>query len=1823
MKRKLFSIVMSFVLALVIILSPLQAYAETLEFSDNFVEEKNEEPVVQDELVDDLAGSMAPINPEYNKVMANNNDEKFYGLRVSPVLFNSNYDKLNERSNEPWRNAQRAPRAYDLREHNRVTPVKNQGPNGSCWAFATFGSAESVLMPGEFTDFSEKNMRNTHGYDWGPDQGGTWQVASGYLTRGSGPIAERDEPYSPYGFTSPRGLVRVKDVDKILNIPDVRGGWDTDTLKEAIMEHGAAYTTINGSEYYLNTRTMGSYNPGRTGYANHAVTIVGWDDNFSRYNFGITPPGDGAWIIKNSWGQNWKYMGGYYYVSYYDGFVGRSNAIFKFKNKVPNEEIWYYDYLGMTNTYGNGPTGYFANVFGPVNSSKDVYQVGFFVPSNGARYEIYMSKGRGQVSFNDRVKVAEGTVTYAGYVNVPISKYTVGQGEYFSPIVKLTTPGYNYPIPLESYVWGYSSRARANRGESYISYDGRSWSDMTNYQSNSNVCVKAMTVPAGSSPSYDKKVESITFRENPITLNVGSTYVLNPSIAPADARNKKLNYTVSPSGIVSINSNTVRALRKGTATITATATDGSYKRSTLTVNVVDNTIVEDKKVSSISISPRNKTITVGETYRLNTSITPADAKNKSLRFAVDNASVASVSANGTVKGLRAGKTRITATAQDGSGVSQSAYVIVENANDNNDNNDNDANALKVSSSLASTTVRAGYSQTVTVNAKDVYNRNLRYVLVNINVNGPNGINISKQAYTDYYGNARFTLNSNEIRSEGQYTVNITASGGTYKTTTDTLNFTVNDGRPTFDVSVTPREKEIMNNGEIQLQIKTTANGRNVRYANLDIEITTADGTVHRNTGRTNFYGNATYNYKPDNGPVGIYKVKVTASSTSYQDAVATTEFKVTKYKNPYFLKANIAADKANYQMGDRATVNITITDQNNRYSRRTPVEINVSGPNNFNYNLTKYTDYYGRTAVYITPTPEMGEGEYVVSINASRNGYDPAKEKASLVFGTIPDPVDPDPVDPVDPVDPDPVDPIKPEENIYKMIETDEGQKMIEANKNNEDFVLLDVRTKAEYNESHIEGCVHHDYYQKDHTDFIKTLDKNKTYLLYCRTQVRSGATAEIMKNLGFKKIYWMNGGMTKWLRENRPSVFPEYEKALDLNVGADKTAYTANSSVLVEGNITDLDGNGIRKADIVLELKDENGRTIDSAKMQSSNTGTISHRFTAPSANAKYTVFVEASYKDFKKAHGLASFYVEDQAREFKSYAARKASGQFSHLKAEDFEFDSLKKYYGKNILQYFVKDANLGDHRLADLIDPSKKTVLVFGYPGCGACVDMWKDMAPLPHDKYNFIEVVTSVEEDVKSTVKFVDNVLRDLKIEQFKDHIYYDADEKIWASRLGFLTTPNTVVLDENGRLVNIAGALDKDGLYSLLKKTLNLDPEADEVDTNRYNSTLSLDFDKDEIGLNETVKMTARLRDLNGKAVYREKLRYTIKYPNGAYETETYDRVTGYTGETNLYFTTGAQSVEGKHEITVEVISDGYVAQKVTKSFNYVKKANANYDLDLSFGGENFKKGDVIRMVLTVKDAQGNLQRGKRVRFTFTYPDGKSYNYDRQTDYYGKASLTFTTNYNVPEGKFTLSAVLTDESEYSIEKSFTIGSGSDPVRPDPNRPDNNGSLSYNDRYNRGEFNHLQSGDLGPKLRGIYGRDVTGYTLTNMQGQNVSIASLIDGRRPTVIAMGYPSCGGCQASWRSLVNIDKSGFNMVEAMTSGDARSITATLNRLGLSQMLPYFHYNARSLFNIVSSNYVPCLLYLDKDGRVTNLSYFNSNAEVLSIVRTIGNTTSR
>ena len=175
--------------------------------------------------------------------------------------------------------------------------------------------------------------------------------------------------------------------------PVAPAAWTLANIKNALMTYGAVRTGVNwAASSYLQAQNS-FYDPGRTG-TNHAVAIVGWDDAFAASRFATRPAGDGAWLVRNSWGPAWG-DGGYFWVSYYDAHVGRNttyNAVFANTKPTTNyEAIYSHDPLGWIDSIGfktNSETAWVANVFtatgGQANSA-----VGLFAPVPGTTYTVY------------------------------------------------------------------------------------------------------------------------------------------------------------------------------------------------------------------------------------------------------------------------------------------------------------------------------------------------------------------------------------------------------------------------------------------------------------------------------------------------------------------------------------------------------------------------------------------------------------------------------------------------------------------------------------------------------------------------------------------------------------------------------------------------------------------------------------------------------------------------------------------------------------------------------------------------------------------------------------------------------------------------------------------------------------------------------------------------------------------------------------------------------------------------------------------------------------------------------------------------------------------------------------------------------------------------------------------------------------------------------------------------------------------------------------------------------------------------------------------
>lgn len=381
------------------------------------------------------------------------------------------------------------PYSYDLGAYGKISAVQDQGDYGVCWTFATFASLESCLLPGESWDFSENNLANYHGYDTGYGFGNRLK-ALGYLTRWSGPVNESADPYSNGPSGSPTGLPVQKHVQNALFIPDRASSNDNDLIKEAIMTYGAVYSTYRHHDNYYNENNYAYYYYG-TNPLNHAIALVGWDDMYPATKFKVAPPGDGAFIAKNSWGRSWGNFG-FFWISYHDVRIGRQNCVFYNAESTANyPSIYQYDTLGLTTPYGfDSEAAWGANIFS--GSGGTIEAVSFYAVADGATYKIYVfTDGTADNPISGTLSAAAtGSVTYAGYYTVPLDA-PASYATRFAVVAKFITPDFTFPLPVEFPIEDYSSAATASAGESYLSADGTTWEEAKEDGVYFNVCLKA------------------------------------------------------------------------------------------------------------------------------------------------------------------------------------------------------------------------------------------------------------------------------------------------------------------------------------------------------------------------------------------------------------------------------------------------------------------------------------------------------------------------------------------------------------------------------------------------------------------------------------------------------------------------------------------------------------------------------------------------------------------------------------------------------------------------------------------------------------------------------------------------------------------------------------------------------------------------------------------------------------------------------------------------------------------------------------------------------------------------------------------------------------------------------------------------------------------------------------------------------------------------------------------------------------------------------------------------------------------------------------
>ena len=196
------------------------------------------------------------------------------------------------------------PPVFDWRALNGTTPVTNQSGCGSCWAFAAVAQLESYarIYDSRLLDLSEQAVIDCNPH--GADCGGGWIQSAYYVFNDYGAVAEACIPYTasdghPCTQTSCEPLAKIGPTYSEVPLT-------VSNIKQAIYDYGPVTTSFHVHTSFYQY-TGGCWDTDYDYTPNHAMLIVGWDDGQCG--------GQGAWIVKNSWGRDWG-EDGYAYIRY-------------------------------------------------------------------------------------------------------------------------------------------------------------------------------------------------------------------------------------------------------------------------------------------------------------------------------------------------------------------------------------------------------------------------------------------------------------------------------------------------------------------------------------------------------------------------------------------------------------------------------------------------------------------------------------------------------------------------------------------------------------------------------------------------------------------------------------------------------------------------------------------------------------------------------------------------------------------------------------------------------------------------------------------------------------------------------------------------------------------------------------------------------------------------------------------------------------------------------------------------------------------------------------------------------------------------------------------------------------------------------------------------------------------------------------------------------------------------------------------------------------------------------------------------------------------
>ena len=637
----------------------------------------------------------ADINENYHATGYRELDEEY---QIIPDVLNDNYSYID---GTEITKAAAYPSTYKTAN---LPDVRNQGSYGVCWAFSTISLIETNLIKKNLVsndiDLSELHLVNytyncvndplgglegdinkfdtSHGSVM--QYGGNVEMAANSLLDWEGAVNEDVVPYTTEYVRQVENnqlddsLAYGKDVAHVQNFYRVNTTSKED-IKKAVMDYGAVSISYwsdqssNWSTQYYNSLTAAYYCPeGHT--TNHAVNIVGWDDDYSSDNFATKPEGNGAWIVRNSWGSEYG-KDGYFYLSYYDksiysvGYTLEAELSDNYNNNYQYDGAMLYGYMGYAGS------NKYSNIFeakANLGGSENIKAVSFMTGSStNLNYTVSVYTNLSDDANPESGTLAaqkSGVTTYDGMYTVVLdSSVNINEGKKFSVVVEVNsnsgkTSYLAYERSMQSGEAGYWCTASIKANQSFINSPYNGWNDFSNKSYGGNFIIKAFT---DNETTTTVDVEKVSLNKSATTLTEGESETLTATITPSNATgDKTVKWSSSNAEVAAVDSNgKVTAKKAGTAVITATSSN--RKTASCTVTVKQKEIA----ITGVSLNKSTTSITEGESETLTATITPSNATgDKTVKWSSSNAEVAAVDSNGKVTAKKAGTAVITATSSN-------------------------------------------------------------------------------------------------------------------------------------------------------------------------------------------------------------------------------------------------------------------------------------------------------------------------------------------------------------------------------------------------------------------------------------------------------------------------------------------------------------------------------------------------------------------------------------------------------------------------------------------------------------------------------------------------------------------------------------------------------------------------------------------------------------------------------------------------------------------------------------------------------------------------------------------------------------------------------------------------------------------------------------------------------------------------------------------------------------------------------------------------------------------------------------------------------